>query len=291
MTTTDASPSIVATVQKRNRRPVRPGRMLGYAVLVLFAVVQLAPVVLMVINSLKNDLDVLNNPIGLPSTWEFSNYAEIWQRANFSRFLLNSVVVTGISVGVLVTIGSMMAFYLARFNFWWNRWLLIVFLLGLMVPLRLAVIPIFSMMRDLHLLDSLQGLILIHVAERLSFAVFVMYGFAISVPHEIEEAALVDGAGWRSIYLRIFLPLMRPALGTVAIVSAVSIWNEFFFPLVLIRSESMRTLPLGLTTVMAEFRTEWALLFAGLSIAAIPVIVLFIAMSRQFIDSMTEGTR
>lgn len=266
-------------------------RVLGYAVLIVFAVVQLAPVVLMLVNSLKNDLDVLNNPVGLPSTWEFANYAEIWQRANFSRFMLNSVVVTLVSVAALVLIGSMMAFYLARFQFWWNKVLLAVFLLGLMVPLRLAVIPIFSMMRDLNLLDSLQGLILIHIAERLSFAVFVMYGFALSVPHEIEEAALVDGAGWRSIYLRIFLPLMRPALGTVAIVSAVSIWNEFFFPLVLIRSENMRTLPLGLTTVMAEFRTEWALLFAGISISAIPVIILFIAMSRQFMDGMTEGTR
>lgn len=276
--------------QRRRRSPLT-GRTLGYAVLIVFTVVQLAPVLLMVMNSLKSDQHVLTDPIGLPTDLLFSNYAEIWERANFSRFLLNSVVVTSCSVVILLLVSSMLAFYLARFTFPWNKALLVVFLIGLMVPLRLAVIPIFSLMRDLHLLDSLTGLVIIHVAERLSFSVFVLYGFALSVPREIEEAALVDGATWRTIFTRIFLPLMRPALGTVAIVSAVSIWNEFFFPLVLIRSDANRTLPLGLATVMAEFRTEWALAFAGLTLAAIPIVVLFIAIARQFIDGMTEGTR
>lgn len=276
---------------RQRRRPVRPVRLLGYALLIAFAVVQLAPVLLMFMNSFKSDLEVLSNPIGWPSEFLFSNYAEIWSRANFSRYLLNSVVVTVLSVAGLVLVSSMIAYYLARFQFPWSRALLVVFLLGLMVPLRLAVIPIFTMMRDLGLLDSLGGLVVIHIAERLSFAIFVLYGFALAVPREIEEAALVDGAGWGRIFSSIFLPLMRPALGTVTIVTAVSIWNEFFFPLVFIRSEENRTLPLGLATVMAEFRTEWALLFAGLTIAAVPIILLFVLMARQFIDGMTEGTR
>lgn len=290
-TTIAATPASGPTVRRRPRRPVRIARLLGYVFLIAFAVVQLAPVLLMIMNSFKTDLEVLNHPVGWPEAFRFQNYAEIWDRADFGRYLVNSVLVTLISVAALVLIASMIAFYLARFDFPWNRALLVLFLLGLMVPLRLAVIPIFSLMKDLHLLDSLAGLMVIHVAERLSFAIFVMYGFALSVPREIEEAALVDGAGWGNIYLRIFLPLMRPALGTVAIVSAVSVWNEFFFPLVLIRSDEKRTLPLGLATVMAEFRTEWALLFAGLTIAAIPIIVLFVLMARQFIDGMTEGTR
>ncbi|WP_152360984.1 carbohydrate ABC transporter permease [Microlunatus speluncae] len=290
-TTAIMNASAITATPRARRRPLRPARLLGYAFLILFAAAQLAPVLLMITNSFKTDLDVLNSPVGWPSTFRFENYAEIWQRADFGRYLINSVLVTAISVAALILIASMIAFYLARFDFRWNRALLVLFLLGLMVPLRLAVIPIFSLMKDLHLLDSLAGLMIIHVAERLSFAIFVMYGFALSVPREIEEAALVDGAGWGNIYLRIFLPLMRPALGTVAIVSAVSVWNEFFFPLVLIRSEENRTLPLGLATVMAEFRTEWALLFAGLTIAAIPIIVLFVLMARQFIDGMTEGTR
>lgn len=282
-------PAVPAT--RRRRRPAELGRLAGYAFLIVFAAVQLAPVLLMIVNSVKSDLEVLNNPVGWPAEFRFANYAEIWDRANFGRYLGNSVVVTLITVATLLVIASMVAFYLARFDFRWNRALLVLFLLGLMVPLRLAVIPIFGLMKDLGLLDSLTGLILIQVAERLSFAIFVLYGFALSVPREIEEAALVDGAGWGSIFLRIFLPLMRPALGTVAIVSSVSVWNEFFFPLVLIRSEEHRTLPLGLATVMAEFRTEWALLFAGLTIAVIPVVVIFVLMARQFIDGMTEGTR
>ena len=291
MTAVPAPAVASATAGSRRRRRTRPGRMLGYAVLAVFAVAQLAPVALMILNSVKTDLHVLSDPLGLPSEFRLSNYAEIWQRANFSRYLLNSVVVTVASVAILLLIASMIAYYLARYDFAHNRILLLLFLLGLMVPLRLAVIPIFAMMRELQLLDSLTGLVLIHVAERLSFAVFVLYGFAVTLPREIEEAALVDGAGLWSLFRRIFLPLMRPAIGTVSIVSAVSIWNEFFFPLVFIRSEEKRTLPLGLATVMAEFRTEWALLFAGLTIAAIPIIVLFVLMARQFIDGMTEGTR
>jgi raffinose/stachyose/melibiose transport system permease protein len=265
--------------------------VLGYAALAAFAVVQLAPVLLMFLNSVKTDTEVLNAPIALPSSLQLDNYVEIWERASFSSYFLNSAVVTVCSVGLLLLISSMLAFYLARFSFPWNKVIVAVFLIGLMIPLRFAVIPIFAMMRGMGLLDTLTGLVIIHIAERLSFSVFVLYGFALAVPREIEEAALVDGAGWRTIFTRIFLPLMRPALGTVAIVTAVSIWNEFFFPLVMIRSDEKRTLPLGLATVMAEFRTEWALLFAGLTIAAIPIIVLFVAMSRQFIDGMVEGTR
>ncbi|MGO2863418.1 MAG: carbohydrate ABC transporter permease [Brevibacterium sp.] len=275
----------------RPRRRVHPSRMLGYAILVLFAVVQLAPVALMFMNSMKSDAEVLNRPIGLPSSVRVENYADIWERANFSGYLLNSIVVTTCSVALLLLVASMLAFYIARFDFPWNKIIVIGFLIGLMVPLRFAVIPIFEMMRGAGLLDTLTGLVIIHAAERLSFSVFVLYGFALAVPRDIEEAALMDGAGWGRIYRSVFLPLMRPALGTVAIVTAVSIWNEFFFPLVMIRSEGKRTLPLGLSTVMAEFRTEWALLFAGLTIAAIPIIILFVMMSRQFIDGMVEGTR
>jgi len=275
----------------RRRRPIHASRMLGYTILALFAVVQLAPVALMFMNSMKADADVLNRPIGLPSSVRVENYAEIWERANFSGYLLNSVIVTTCSVALLLLVASMLAFYLARFDFPWNKVIVVVFLIGLMVPLRFAVIPIFEMMRGVGLLDSLTGLVVIHVAERLSFSVFVLYGFALAVPRDIEEAALVDGASWGKIYTSVFLPLMRPALGTVAIVTSVSIWNEFFFPLVMIRSEGKRTLPLGLSTVMAEFRTEWALLFAGLTIAAIPIVILFVTMSRQFIDGMVEGTR
>lgn len=280
-----------ATPTLRRRRPIHASRMLGYVLLALFAVVQLAPVALMFMNSMKSDADVLERPIGPPSSVRVENYADIWERANFSGYLLNSVLVTTCSVAVLLLVASMLAFYLARFDFPWNKAIVFVFLIGLMVPLRFAVIPIFEMMRGAGLLDTLTGLVVIHVAERLSFSVFVLYGFALAVPQDIEEAALVDGASWGRIYTSVFLPLMRPALGTVAIVTAVSIWNEFFFPLVMIRSEGKRTLPLGLSTVMAEFRTEWALLFAGLTIAAIPIIILFVAMSRQLIDGMVEGTR
>lgn len=273
---------------KRRHRFV-PSRTLAYAFLIIFAAVQLGPVLLMFMNSFKSDMEVISKPVSWPSSFMVSNYVQIWERAHFSRYMLNSAIVTVCSVLLLLLVASMLAFYLARFDFRWNKALLMVFLLGLMIPLRLAVIPIFSLMRDLHLLDSLTGLTLVMVAQRVSFAVFVLYGFALLVPREIEEAALVDGAGLWSLYRRVFVPLMAPALGTVAIVTSEGIWNEFFFPLVLIRSEEKKTIPLGLANVMAEFRTEWALLFAGLSIAVIPVIIIFVLTARKFMEGMTEG--
>jgi raffinose/stachyose/melibiose transport system permease protein len=132
---------------------------------------------------------------------------------------------------------------------------------------------------------------LVLAAERLAFAIFVLYGFFLTLPRQVEEAAMVDGANVWQVYRRIALPMMRPALATVAIVSIVSMWNEFFFPLVFIRSDELRTIPLGMLTIVGEFQTEWALLFAGLTLSSIPMIIAFVVLARQFMDGLTEGIK
>ncbi|WP_216843317.1 carbohydrate ABC transporter permease [Phytoactinopolyspora alkaliphila] len=278
---------------KRTRGNVRRRMpaMLSYAVLVLFAIIEMYPIFLMVANSLRDDLDILSNPLGLPTQPQFGNYAEIWERSNFPAYFGNSVYVTGVGVVVLLLISSMAAFYLARFSFRWNKALLMVFMLGLTLPLKLAVVPLFMLMQSLDLLDTRNGLILVLIAERLSFAIFVLYGFFVTLPRDIEEAALVDGANVWQVYWRVAMPVMRPALATVAIVSIVGMWNEFFFPLVFIRSDELRTIPLGMLTIVGEFSTEWALLFAGLTLSSVPMIIAFVVLARQFMEGLTEGIR
>lgn len=276
--------------QPASRRPMLPG-VASYAVLVAFAVVELYPVFLMIGNSLRNDVDILSNPFGLPLDPKFENYAEIWERSNFPAYLFNTVYATGVSVTLLLLISSMAAFYLARFQFRWNKLLLMVFLLGITLPLRLAVVPLFMLMTSLDLVDTRNGLVLIFIADRLSFAIFVLYGFFVTLPRDVEEAAVVDGANAWQVYWRVAMPLMRPALATVAIVTTVSTWNEFFFPLVFIRSDNLRTIPLGMLQIVGEFRTEWALLFAGLTLSCVPMIIAFVVLARQFMEGMTEGIR
>jgi raffinose/stachyose/melibiose transport system permease protein len=204
---------------------------------------------------------------------------------------VNSVYVTGTAVLLLLFVASMAAYYLARFQFRWSKVLLMLFMLGLTLPLKLAVVPLFTMMQSLNLLDSRNGLVLVLAAERLAFAIFVLYGFFLTLPRQVEEAAMVDGANVWQVYRRIALPMMRPALATVAIVSIVSMWNEFFFPLVFIRSDELRTIPLGMLTIVGEFQTEWALLFAGLTLSSIPMIIAFVVLARQFMDGLTEGIK
>ncbi|WP_207782622.1 carbohydrate ABC transporter permease [Phytoactinopolyspora limicola] len=276
--------------RREGRRPRLPAA-LAYAVLVIFAVIEMYPIFLMLANSLRSDLDILSNPLGLPTRPQWGNYAEIWERSNFPAYFMNSIYVTGVGLLVLLLISSMAAYYLARFDFGWNKPLLMVFLLGLTLPLKLAVVPLFMLMQSLDLLDTRNGLLLVLVAERLSFAIFVLYGFFITLPREVEEAAMVDGANAWQVYWRVAMPMMRPALATVAIVSIVSMWNEFFFPLVFIRSDELRTIPLGMLTIVGEFSTEWALLFAGLTLSSVPMIIAFVILARQFMEGLTEGIR
>jgi raffinose/stachyose/melibiose transport system permease protein len=158
-----------------------------------------------------------------------------------------------------------------------------------MVPLKLAIIPLFIQLDALGLINTRAGLVLVYVAMGLPSAIFILTGFLRTLPTELEEAARMEGASELRIMLRIMLPLARPALVIAAIQNAVPIWNDFFFPLVFITSERLKTLPQGLTVFMGEYNTDWGVLFAGLSLAALPIIAVYVVLSRQFIEGMTQG--
>ncbi len=259
------------------------------AVLLANAVLVLAPMVIMGLSAFKTTREIFQNPFGLPAVWRIENFQRVWVEAHFGRYFQNSVFVTAVAVGILVVLGAMAGYALGRFQFRGNDLLYLYFLSGLMLPVRLGIIPLFILMRDLRLLDSLWSLIFIYAASGLPSAIFILTGFFRTLPADLDSAARIDGAGEWSIFTRIMLPLVRPALVIVTVYNAIPIWNDFFFPLVFIQSDARKTLPQGMTAFFGQYYTDYAVLFAGLTLAAIPVVVLYVLLSQHFIRGLTAG--
>lgn len=258
-------------------------------VLVANTVLMLFPIAIMVLNSFKTNAEIFTKPFALPDFANVGNFVTIWTSTNFVRYLFNSFLVTGSSLALILVLGTMAAYAVARYEFFGSAFVLLFFIAGLTVPLKLAIIPLFILMRNLGILDNQLSLICVYVAMGLPSTVFIMTGFIRTLPRELEDAARMDGANELLIMVKVMLPLARPALVIAAIQNAVPIWNDFFFPLVFIQNDDLKTLPQGLTTFMGEYNTQWGVLFAGLTLSAAPIVILYIFLSRQFISGMTQG--
>jgi raffinose/stachyose/melibiose transport system permease protein len=259
------------------------------AVLLLNAFIMIYPLFVMVISSFKTNAEIFTSPFALPHSFSLANAGKVWTDTNFVRYLANSIGVTAASIVLIVIFSTMAAYAIARYEFRGNALILMFFLSGMTVPLKLAIIPLFIQLDTLHLIDTYAGLVLVYVAMGIPSAVFIMTGFLRALPRELEEAPRIDGASEWQVMMLVMLPLARPAMVIVAIQNAVPIWNDFFFPLILITSDSLKTLPQGLTVFMGEFTTNWGVLFTGLSLAALPITLVYIALSRHFIAGTTQG--
>lgn len=275
--------------RRHARRAFPVGDGLVHLLLAANAFVMLYPLVVMVLSSFKTNREIFASPFALPHALSLDNARKVWAETNFPLYLANSVGVTGASVLLILLFGTMAAYALARYEFRLGGALLLFFVSGMTVPLKLAIIPLFIQLDALGLVDSYAGLVLVYVAMGIPSAVFIMTGFLRALPRELEEAARIDGAGEARIMTSIMLPLARPAMVIVAIQNAVPVWNDFFFPLVLITSDRLKTLPQGLTVFMGEFVTDWGVLFTGLTLAALPITAVYVLLSRQFIEGMTQG--
>ena len=264
-------------------------RPLLQVVLLTNAVLVLAPILIMALSAFKSTREIFQNPFGWPTVWRLENFTRVWVEARFALYFRNSVIVTVAAIIIVLALGAMAGYALGRFRFSGNDLLYLYFLSGLMLPIRLGIIPLFILMRDLHLLDTLWSLILIYAASGLPSAVFILTGFFRTLPSDLDGAARIDGAGEWLIFRRIMLPLVRPALVIVLIYNVIPIWNDFFFPLVFIQSDRLKTLPLGMTAFFGQYYTDWAILFAGLTLAAVPVVTLYVLLSQHFIRGLTAG--
>jgi raffinose/stachyose/melibiose transport system permease protein len=276
----------------RSRRvpagPLKPSQLVIVAVLTFSALLVLLPLFVMVINSFKTTDEIISAPLALPQTWDLSNFVDAWEQAGFSQYLLNSIVVTAGSLALILAVSSMAAFVLARHDLPGFDLLYLFFVLGLVMPIRLAIVPLLVMLRTLDMQNQL-GLVLVYAASGLPFSIFLIANYFRSVPRELDDAARVDGATEFTLYRKVILPLGRPSLAVAAIYNLVVIWNDYFLPLVLIHERELRTIPLGITVFFGEHVTEWNLVFAGLTMSAIPVIVMFVLLSRSFFAGISAG--
>ena len=258
-------------------------------ILVANTVIMLAPILIMIFSAFKSTQQIFKSPFGFPDFANLINFTKIWEQTNFLRYLLNSFVVTGASMALILILGTMAAYALGRYRFFGAGFILMFFIAGLTLPLKLAIIPLFMLMRDMGILNNQLSLIFVYTAMGLPSTGFIMTGFIRTLPNELEDAARMDGASEARIMWAIMLPLVRPAMVIAAIQNVVPIWNDFFFPLVFIQNDNLKTLPQGLTTFMGEYTTDWGVLFAGLTLSAAPIIAIYIVLSRQFISGMTSG--
>lgn len=257
--------------------------LIGYAVLILF------PLFNMVLSSFKSTREIFQHPYELPQEWLFSNYTEVWVTGGFGRYFLNSVVITAVSIGLVLVLGSMAGFGVARYRYRLSIFIYLLFLAGIMLPLKAAIIPLFLVIRRLGLMDSRWALVLIFTAMSLPSTVFILTGFMRSIPRDLEDAARIDGANDFGIYRRVILPLATQAIALVTIYNSVPVWNDFFFPLVFIQTDRLKPLPLGMSVFFGQYQTNWGLLFAALSLAILPMLILYLFMARNFIRGMTAG--
>ena len=260
-----------------------------YLVLALLAAVFLYPVVLMFLTAFKTTPEIFRNPFGLPEEWSTRGFSTVWDRANFGLYLRNSLLITGGSALLLLVTAAPAAYALARYSFRLRGVLFLFFLAGIMIPIRLGILPLYILMRDLGLIDTPFSLILTYAASGMPMSVFLLSVFFRNLPRELEDAARIDGAGEQGIFWRVMLPLVRPGLATVVIVNVVPWWNDFFFPLLFLPSPTWRTIPLGMQIFFGQHLIDWCLVFSGMLLASLPLLVIYLLMSRQFIAGLTAG--
>jgi raffinose/stachyose/melibiose transport system permease protein len=264
-------------------------RALVNTVLWGYAAVALLPLLIMVWNSFRSDQELVAEPLGLPHSPSLDAYREAWVEASFSTYFLNSVLVTTASVALSTAVSLLAAYALARSSSRLMGVVEQVFVSGLMMPVFLMIVPIFYLLDTIGLASTRTGLILVYSAVSIPFSVFVLATFLRQLPVELEDAARIDGAGPMRTFWSVLLPLVRPAVATVVVFRFVPIWNDFFYPLILVRDRTRYTLPVGLTTFFGEYQTSWSTLFAGLVIATLPLVALFLVATRQIVAGLTAG--
>lgn len=260
-----------------------------HIIMVVWSFIAMAPVWLLIINTLKPKKEIYTNPFGLPQNWTLDNYRSIMNDNNFFGYFRNSFVVVVVSLAMILLLGSLCAYALAHWRTRTSKGIYFFLIVGMMLPIKIATIRLLEIMKNLALLNTLWSLFPVYIAMGLPVAVFILTEFVHGLPGELYEAGFMDGAGRFTIYWRIVLPLIRPALATVAIYNLVPIWNDLWFPLIFINVESQKTVLLAVTRLQGQFTTDWPKLLTILSLSALPVITLYLTMSKQFVKGLTAG--
>ena len=262
-----------------------------HAVLLAYTALALFPLALIVINSWKSRRAIFGSPMALPDAASFSSkgYASVLTNSDFPLYFGNSLVVTGVSLALILLFGAMAAHALSEYRFPGDAFVGLYLILGIMVPIRLGTVALLELVVDLGLTNTLTALILVYTAQGLPIAIFIFTEFLRSVSGEIKDSARIDGLSEYRIFLTVVVPLVRPVIATVAVFSMIPIWNDLWFPLILSPGEQTRTVTLGVQQFIGQYTVDWGAVLAALSVAILPVLVLYVIFSRQLIRGITAG--
>ena len=278
-----------------NRTSSRLGRQVGrgvlYILLFAVAVVQVLPLVWLLLFSLKNNQEIFNlPPLALPERFRWENYSNVWSTGKIDVYFLNSVMVTALSVLLTVLLASFVTFALTRMNWKWRAPVLGLFMVGYMIPIHSALIPLFILFRNIHLIDNPLSLILSYTAFNLPITIMIMLGFYYALPREIEEAAVMDGCSVHRLFFQITLPMTASVMVTAAIINMIYNWNEFVFVNTFISSDTKKTLTVGVQNFVGQYSTDWGAIGATLMISIIPVLLAYFIMSDRIVEGIAAGS-
>jgi raffinose/stachyose/melibiose transport system permease protein len=260
-----------------------------YAIAVAMSVVILVPIGYGVLGGFKDNGQLANNPLGLPSPWKVSNYTGILASADFWRPLWNTTYIAVGTTVLTVLVAAMAGFVFARFAFRGREVLFMIFTIGLMFPFAVAILPLFILLRQLELLNNPLGVILPQAAFQLPVTIIILRGFFRAIPGEIEEAATLDGCGPFGFFWRILVPMARPAMATVSVLTIVFSWNNFFLPLVVFGDHDLWTIPVAVSQFSSEHSTDTAKILAYVVIAMVPALAIYAIAERHLIGGLTTG--
>ncbi len=266
-----------------------PLRIALYTVLAVQAFIALYPIVLMVLTSVKTNNEIFTHPYSLPKTWVTGNYTAIITQSSYLRYYANSLIVTAASITVILGLSLLPSYVIAKLKFRGSSLVYLYLLAGMMIPLRLGTLNIVRTMNWLSLTDSLLALIVVYAAIGIPYGVLIFTGFIREIPEELSNAARMDGASEYSIFGRIIVPNLRPAIAAAAIINALPIWNDFWFPLILISSDTKKTFPLATANLFGQYQTDFGLVFAALSLASLPMIIVYLLISKQYLRGIETG--
>lgn len=261
-----------------------------YIILGLFLIVQLFPLYWLGMFSLKSSQEVFTgNILGPPSQWMWSNYKSAISNGKIVLYFFNSLLVTVSSVSLTILLSAMAAYAITRMKWRLSRGVLIFFLMGVMIPLHAALLPLFQILSSMEILNSYLSLIIPYTAFGLPVAIFIFSGFYQSIPYEMEESAAMEGCTILRTFFSIILPLITPAIATVAIFTFLTNWNELMFAVTFISREAYRTLTVGIVSLASRYRTDWGAIGAAMMIGVLPSILFYLLMSKQVQASMRAG--
>lgn len=299
--TTEAITTRGATASTRKpehtRKPVNtPGDktvgVLSHTALVIWSLIVILPLLWTLMTSFKTTKEIFASPFSLPANWNFNNYVSAWTQEGIGNYFLNTVIVVGFALVIVMVLGAMCAYVLARYTFPGSRAIYYLMLAGLTFPVFLAIVPLFFVLRNIGLLNTLPGLILTYVAFALPFTVFFLYSFFKGLPDEIAEAAAIDGAGeWRTFF-QVMLPMAKPGMASVAIFNFLGLWNQFLLPVALNTNKSNYVLSQGMASFAssAGYAVDFGALFAAVVITIVPVLIAYVIFQRQLQGSVSQGT-